>query len=78
MQSRSQQTIRRAVVVEGVGYWSGEPCRVEFLPAAAGSGIVFERAVDGVAVRIPVAVKSRVEATARTNLAVAAVGVQMV
>lgn len=78
MQLRSQQTIRRAVSVEGVGYWSGVPCRVEFLPAAAGSGLVFQRTVDGVPVRIPVSVESRVEATARTNLAAAGARVEMV
>ena len=78
MLSRSEQTIRRAVVVEGVGYWSGAACRVEFLPAVAGTGMNFERIVDGVAIRIPVAVESRVEASARTNLAVTNVGVQMV
>ena len=78
MQSRSQQTIRRAVTVAGCGYWSGQACRVELLPAAAGAGIAFLRTVDGVAVRIPLAVESRVEATARTNLAAAGVRVQMV
>jgi UDP-3-O-acyl N-acetylglucosamine deacetylase len=78
MQSRSQQTIRRAVTVVGSGYWSGRTCRVEFLPAAAGTGIAFLRTVGGVPVRIPLGVESRVEATARTNLAAAGVGVQMV
>jgi UDP-3-O-acyl N-acetylglucosamine deacetylase len=78
MQSRSQQTIRRAVVVAGRGYWSGRTCRVELLPAAAGTGIAFLRTVDGVPVRIPLAVEHRVEATARTNLAAAGVRVQMV
>lgn len=78
MQSRSQQTIRRAVTVVGSGYWSGRTCRVEFLPAAAGTGIVFLRTVAGVPVRIPLSVEHRVEATARTNLAVAGVRVQMV
>jgi UDP-3-O-[3-hydroxymyristoyl] N-acetylglucosamine deacetylase len=78
MQPRSQQTIRRAVTVAGNGYWSGRTCRVEFLPAAAGTGIAFLRTVGGVPVRIPLGVQSRVEATARTNLAVAGVGVQMV
>jgi UDP-3-O-acyl N-acetylglucosamine deacetylase len=78
MQSRSQQTIRRAVTVVGSGYWSGRTCRVEFLPAAAGTGIAFLRTVGGVPVRIPLGVESRVEATARTNLAVAGVRVQMV
>lgn len=78
MQSRSQQTIRRAVTVAGRGYWSGRTCRVELLPAAAGTGIAFLRMVDGVPVRIPLAVEGRVEATARTNLAAAGVRVQMV
>lgn len=78
MHPRPQQTIRRAVTVAGRGYWSGRPCRVEFLPAAANAGIAFLRSEGGVPVRIPVAVESRVEATARTNLAVAGVRVQMV
>jgi UDP-3-O-acyl N-acetylglucosamine deacetylase len=78
MQSRPQQTIRRGVSVAGVGYWSGRPCRVEFLPAAAGSGIVFTREVGGVAVRIPLAVENRVEAATRTNLAVAGASLQMI
>jgi UDP-3-O-[3-hydroxymyristoyl] N-acetylglucosamine deacetylase len=78
MQPRPQQTIRRAVTVTGTGYWSGRPCRVEFLPAAAGSGIVFLRQVGGATVRIPLAVEHRVEASARTNLAVAGAAVQMV
>jgi UDP-3-O-[3-hydroxymyristoyl] N-acetylglucosamine deacetylase len=78
MQPRPQQTIRRAVSVAGKGYWTGRPCRVEFLPAPANTGLAFEREVGGVPVRIPVAVESRVEATARTNLAVAGTAVQMV
>jgi len=78
MQPRPQQSIRRAVTVTGTGYWSGRPCRVEFLPAAAGSGIAFLRQVGGVPVRIPLAVENRVDATARTNLAVAGATVQMV
>ncbi len=78
MQPRSQQTIRRAVTVAGNGYWSGRSCRVEFLPAAAGTGIAFLRTVRGVPVRIPLAVENRIEATARTNLAVAGVTVQLV
>jgi UDP-3-O-[3-hydroxymyristoyl] N-acetylglucosamine deacetylase len=78
MQPRPQQTIRRAVTVAGNGYWSGQACRVEFLPAAAGTGLVFLRTVGGVPVRIPVGVENRVEATARTNLAAAGVAVQMV
>jgi UDP-3-O-[3-hydroxymyristoyl] N-acetylglucosamine deacetylase len=78
MQPRPQQTIRRAVTVAGKGYWTGHPCRVEFLPAPANTGLAFLREAGGVPVRIPVAVESRVEATARTNLAVAGTTVQMV
>jgi UDP-3-O-acyl N-acetylglucosamine deacetylase len=78
MPFRPQQTIRRAVTVAGTGYWSGRSCHVEFLPAAAGSGLVFMRSVGGVPVRIPLAVEHRVDATARTNLAVAGASLQMV
>jgi UDP-3-O-acyl N-acetylglucosamine deacetylase len=78
MQPRPQQTIRRAVTVAGVGYWSGRPCQVDFLPAVAGAGIVFLRRVGDVSVRIPLSVEHRVDATARTNLAVAGATVQMV
>jgi UDP-3-O-acyl N-acetylglucosamine deacetylase len=78
MQPRSQQTIRRAVTVAGSGYWSGCPCRVEFLPAPAGTGIAFLRTAGRVPVRIPLAVGNRIEATARTTLSAAGVAVQMV
>lgn len=75
---RTQQTIRRPVSVAGSGYWTGRAVRVEFLPAAAGAGVVFVRSDVGVPVRIPASVEHRVEATARTNLAAAGVQVQMV
>jgi UDP-3-O-[3-hydroxymyristoyl] N-acetylglucosamine deacetylase len=75
---RTQQTIRRPVSVAGTGYWSGRAVRVDFLPAAAGAGLVFVRADVGVPVRIPASVEYRVEATARTNLAAAGVQLQMV
>ena len=51
---------------------------VEFVPAPAGTGIVFTRDAAGVPVRVPATVDHRVEATARTNLASAGVRVQMV
>ncbi len=41
--TRNQRTIAAPAVVEGIGYWSGEDVRVEFRPAAAGSGVVFVR-----------------------------------
>jgi UDP-3-O-[3-hydroxymyristoyl] N-acetylglucosamine deacetylase len=44
MRPRTQHTIRRAVSVSGVGYWSGRGNVVELNPAPAGTGIVFVRA----------------------------------
>jgi UDP-3-O-acyl N-acetylglucosamine deacetylase len=78
MPSRSQQTIRRPASVTGAGYWSGRECRVEFLPAPAGAGVVFVRADRDVPVRIAATVENRVDAVNRTNLAAAGVQVQMV
>ena len=75
---RTQQTIRRRVSVSGAGYWSGRAVTVEFVPAPAGTGIVFVRTGADVPVRIPATVDHRVEATARTNLASAGVQIQMV
>ncbi|MFM8378987.1 MAG: UDP-3-O-acyl-N-acetylglucosamine deacetylase [Planctomycetia bacterium] len=76
--SRSQQTVRRAVVVTGRGYWSGRLNRVEILPAPAGAGIVFVRDDLAPPVSIPATLASRVEATARTNLEVDGARVEMV
>ena len=39
----SRQTIRQPASVEGVGLHLGVPCRLTFLPAAAGAGIAFRR-----------------------------------
>lgn len=75
---RTQQTIRRAVTVEGTGYWTRQPVAVEFAPAPAGAGVVFVRSDLPVPVRIPAAIDHREEATARTNLSSAGVRVQMV
>jgi len=66
------------VVVTGRGYWSGRENRVEIRPASAGEGVWFTRDDRSPGVRIPAALASRVEATARTNLAVGGVGVEMV
>jgi len=78
MRPRTQHTIRRPAAVVGVGYWSGRPTRVEFLPAPAGAGIAFLRADLQPPVRIAAAVEHRVDARARTNLVVAGVRVEMV
>ena len=75
---RTQQTIRRPVSVSGTGYWSGRAVTVEFVPASAGTGIVFERTDAAQPVRIPATVDWRVEATARTNLAAVGGRLEMV
>lgn len=75
---RSQQTVRRPVVVTGRGYWSGRENRVEIRPAPAGSGVVFVRDDLVPAADVPGRLESRVDATARTNLEVGAARVEMV
>lgn len=75
---RNQQTLRRATIVEGVGYWSGEAVRVEFRPALANSGVTFVRLVDGRPERIPVAIEHQVETPRRTSLVCGAARVDMI
>ena len=76
--SRSQQTVRRPVVVTGRGYWSGRLNRVEILPAPAEEGVVFVRDDLVPPVRIAATLASRVDATARTNLEAGGARVEMV
>ena len=76
--SRSQQTVRRPVVVTGRGYWSGRFNRIEILPAPAGAGVAFVREDLVPPVWIPAALASRVDATARTNLEMGGARVEMV
>ncbi|NBT13865.1 MAG: UDP-3-O-[3-hydroxymyristoyl] N-acetylglucosamine deacetylase [Planctomycetia bacterium] len=76
--SGSQQTVRRPVVVTGRGYWSGRENRVEIRPAAAGEGVVFVRHDRPSPAVVPATLGSRIEATARTNLAADGVRVEMV
>lgn len=78
MRPRSQQTVRGAVAVTGVGYWSGRPVRVGIEPAEAGAGIVFERVGPGGTARIPVSLASRVDAVNRTALVAEGGRVEMV
>jgi UDP-3-O-acyl N-acetylglucosamine deacetylase len=66
------------VSVAGIGYWSGRENRVEFGPAAAGSGVVFVRADLPEPVSIPASVDCRVEASSRTNLSAGGARVEMV
>jgi UDP-3-O-[3-hydroxymyristoyl] N-acetylglucosamine deacetylase len=73
-----QQTIGGRAVVEGFGYWSGRDVRLEFRPAAAGSGVTFVRTDLGPSARVPVAVDLRIEVPRRTNLRAGRVDVEMV
>ena len=67
---RHQRTVARATAVEGFGYWSGEDCRVEFRPAAPGSGVTFVLAHgnDAPPVRFPVGLAGREDRPRRTVL----------
>lgn len=75
---RNQQTIARPAVVEGFGYWSGRDVRVEFRPAAAGTGVVFVRRDLPGAPRIEASITRRTEAQRRTNLCCGPVVVEMI
>lgn len=75
---RPQQTIVGRASVAGFGYWSGKDVRLEFRPAAAGSGITFVRSDLGPLARVPASVEYRVECPRRTNLRCGAVTVDMV
>lgn len=65
---RPQRTLRAVAVVAGRGYWSGAECRVEFRPAAAGSGITFLRTDLDPPAAVPGVVGAVVEAHHRTRL----------
>ncbi|MGD9636147.1 MAG: UDP-3-O-acyl-N-acetylglucosamine deacetylase [Pirellulales bacterium] len=65
---RCQRTIRRPVAVEGFGYFSGRDVRVEFRPAAAGSGVTFVRCDRGPEARVPVSPALRLDVPRRTTL----------
>ncbi|TWT48632.1 UDP-3-O-acyl-N-acetylglucosamine deacetylase [Botrimarina hoheduenensis] len=72
---RLQRTLAGVATVEGRGYWTGERSRVEFRPAAPGSGRYFVRddfPVESRAIT-PATVAYRLPATRRTVLADAGV-----
>ena len=75
---RMQQTIAARAVVAGFGYWSGRDVRLEFRPAAPGTGITFVRSDLGASARVPARVELRVEVPRRTNLRQGRVEVEMV
>ncbi|HEX6962588.1 MAG TPA: UDP-3-O-acyl-N-acetylglucosamine deacetylase [Lacipirellula sp.] len=76
--ARMQQTIAGRAVVEGFGYWSGRDVRLEFRPAAVGTGVTFVRTDMGPTARVPVRGDLRIEVPRRTNLKLAGVEVAMV
>lgn len=75
---RQQRTIARPAEVSGFGYWSGKDVRVEFRPAAPGSGIVFVRGDQDRPRRVPAAAEYRIEVPRRTALAADGIQVEMV
>ena len=76
--SRLQRTIKRPAMVSGYGYWSGRDVRVEFRPAAAGTGIRFVRDDLGNAEQVPARIENRIDVGRRSNLRYAGVQVDMV
>lgn len=76
--TRNQRTISTPAAIEGIGYWSGQDVRVEFRPAAAGSGIAFVRRDLPGCPRIPALIENRVETPRRTTLRFGKASVEMV
>lgn len=76
--TRQQQTLARPVAVSGRGYWSGREVRVEFRPAAPGTGRVFVRDDLGPGARVPATLDSRVPAERRTVLSRGGATLEMV
>lgn len=64
----SRRTIGRPASVEGVGLHMGEPCRLTFLPAPAGTGITFRRTESNATWEIPAHASVAVLAERRTQL----------
>jgi len=75
---RQQRTVARPCRVTGFGFWSGRDVTVEFHPARAGTGVVFERADLAGRPQIAAHVRNRAEVPRRTNLASGAADVEMV
>ena len=76
--NRKQRTIAAPAAIAGVGYWSGRDIKVEFRPAAAGTGIVFVRRDLPGAPRIPALIEHRVETPRRTTLRLGKAAVEMI
>jgi len=66
-----QRTIRKPVALEGRGLFSGEPCRLRFVPAPTDSGITFVCGTDPTSLaagRIPADIANVVKRDRRTSL----------
>ncbi len=74
----NQQTLKRAVRVEGRGYFTGEEVLVELRPAPVGTGIVFVREDCRPHTRIPARIDYRVDDMRRTTVARDGVRVEMI
>jgi len=75
---RMQQSIAGRAIVQGYGYWSGREVRLEFRPAAPGSGVCFVRSDLAAGARVPARVELRVDVPRRTNLRQGRAEVEMV
>ncbi len=75
---RLQNTIGRAVSIDGFGFWTGEDVSVEFRPAEPDSGLVFVRADLPGMPRIPARVEFREEKPRQTSLVCGQARVDMV
>lgn len=73
-----QHTIAGRASVAGFGYWSGKDVRVEFRPAAPGTGVTFVRSDLGSMARVPATIAHQVDSPRRTNLRYGVVSVEMV
>jgi UDP-3-O-[3-hydroxymyristoyl] N-acetylglucosamine deacetylase len=71
-----QQTIRKAVVLEGIGLHSGKPARITLSPAPPDSGIVFRLGPEGAP--IPAAPESVVDSHYATTIGVNGCRIQTV
>jgi UDP-3-O-acyl N-acetylglucosamine deacetylase len=75
---RRQRTVAKTAAVESFGYWSGRDVRLEFRPAAPGTGITFVRSDIGPTARVRALVANRFEVPRRTVLRTGEVSVEMV
>ena len=73
-----QKTLQREVTFSGVGLFTGAPVSITILPAAPGTGILFQREDLEPQLPIPALVSAVREAPRRTQLAVGESSVQMV